>query len=78
MTTTNPKYINRIASECVSRAQAVLGRGWDHVGIELRRGLAMVEVIGCLRNQDDSISSDKVRANTLAIADAVDALIGWK
>ena len=70
-------YVDRIAKQCIADAQSVLGKGWNHVSIEIRHGLAMASLVGIIRAQDDSADPASTLRNLDAIADAVTTQIGF-
>lgn len=76
--TSKKTHSQEIAERCVAEAQDMLGAGWRHVSVEIRRGLVMSRIIAVIFGQDPSIGADRILAYQHELVDAADAILGYE
>ena len=56
-------------------ARKLMGSGWDHISPDLQRGLVFANIVGVIRNQDDSIDPKTVLKYLDDLCNAADILL---
>jgi len=59
----------RMAKECVEKAQKLLGAGWNHVSLDVQWGLVAANILALFMAQDEEINGDRVRAYIAGVND---------
>ena len=68
----------QIANQCIQEAQTVLGKGWGHVSMEIRRGLVMTRVVAVIRGQCETIPAETKLRYLDALVAATDEILEGK
>lgn len=63
------------AKRSVNAARKVLGSGWKHVSLELRRGLVNTEILNIILGQDESLPATTVLGYLRELVQAADAIL---
>ena len=66
----------QLAKDCIKRAQATMGVGWQHISADLRWGLVAANILAIFDGQDEEIPAARVVEHTKAILEAAKRQMG--